>query len=49
MSNEEKLEHLGEIACREQANRARDILGYILKILCFISMIMLFSLSIQLL
>ena len=27
MSNEVKLEHLGEPACREQASRARDILG----------------------
>ena len=48
MSNEEKLEHLGEIACREQASRARDILRFVLKILCFISMIMLFILSIKL-
>ena len=42
MSNGEKLEHLGELAAREQASRARDILRFVLKILCFLSMIILF-------
>ena len=47
MSNGEKLEHLGELACREQASRARDILRFVLKILCFLSMnILVFILSI---
>ena len=31
----EKLEHLGELAAKEQASRARDILRFVLKILCF--------------
>ena len=39
MSQGEKLEHLGELDSREQAGRARDILRFVLKILCFLSMI----------
>ena len=39
MSNTEKLDHLGELAARDAAGRARDILRYILKNVCFISMI----------
>ena len=40
MSNTEKLDHLGELAARDAAGRARDILRFVLKIMCFISMIL---------
>ena len=35
MSRDERIDHLGELAAKEQAIRARDILMLVLKILCF--------------
>ena len=35
MSKDERIDHLGELAAKEQAIRARDILRFVLKLLCF--------------
>ena len=35
MTRDEKVEHLGELARKDQAIRAREILRFVLKIKCF--------------
>ena len=39
MSRDERIDHLGELAAKEQAIRACDILRLVLKLLCFNMMI----------
>ena len=41
MTRDEKVEHLGELAVKEQAIRARDIVRLVLKLLCFNKMIII--------